>query len=737
MINSKYFDRVLAVLLAFALATVILLKYFPNTLSIASTDPITFDYETQLFDKNKVMSINIVVDEDEWNTMLDQATLKEYISGDIEINGETFYQVGIRPKGNTSLSTVASDDTTDRFSFKVEFDHYLDQTCYGLDKLALNNIISDATYMKEYLSYDLLTYMGIPTSLFSYAEVSVNGEVFGLYLAVEVPEESYAERNFGSSYGDLYKPESTDLTGGMGGNKGDVFELSEDKLEEFKNMFNNGGNGQNDAASNTTTNDTADATTQPSMNQPDNATTQPSMNRPEGFSMGGMFGSGSGTNLVYTGDDLDNYSAIWDSSVFDTTKQDYKRIVEALEQISEGNLDGYLDVDTMLRYIAVNSVLVNYDSYFGSLQHNYYLYEKNGQLTMLPWDYNLSFAGFMSNDATSAVNDPIDTPVSGTSLEDRPLVGQVLAVDENVEQYHEYLSQIVSEYFDSGYWEEEIERVDALISEYVQNDPTAFYSYEEYKTGVENLKEFGLLRAQSITGQLNGIIPSTTEAQNTNKENLIDASHISITAMGTQGGGAMGGNGKMDFGNMMPPGGNQMFGQNPWGNTETPGETTEGSAQGDTDDDQMQLPGGMSEEGQQMQPPSGMTEEGQQMQPPSWTTEDGQQMQPPGGMSEDGQQMQPPSGMTQDGQQMQPPSWMTGDGQQMQPPNEMTEDGSQMNQGRNPQQEQTGMGMSMLPDGSRINEGSMDIPTLIWNLSWIVLAMIAVIFVKLYKRRKY
>ena len=50
----------------------------------------------------------------------------------------------------TSLSSIASDPDTDRYSFKLEFDHYIKgQTCYGLDKLILNNNYADATNMKE------------------------------------------------------------------------------------------------------------------------------------------------------------------------------------------------------------------------------------------------------------------------------------------------------------------------------------------------------------------------------------------------------------------------------------------------------------------------------------------------------------------------------------------------------------------------------------------------------------
>lgn len=48
--------------------------------------------------------------------------------------------VGIRPKGNSSLSMVASDDKTDRFSLKIDFGEYVDgQTYHGIRKLALNN----------------------------------------------------------------------------------------------------------------------------------------------------------------------------------------------------------------------------------------------------------------------------------------------------------------------------------------------------------------------------------------------------------------------------------------------------------------------------------------------------------------------------------------------------------------------------------------------------------------------
>ena len=46
--------------------------------------------------------------------------------------------------------------------------------------------------------------------------------------------------------------------------------------------------------------------------------------------------------------------------------------------------------------MAVHEFVVNLDSLSGNMAHNYYLYENDGQLNIIPWDYNLSFGGMMN-----------------------------------------------------------------------------------------------------------------------------------------------------------------------------------------------------------------------------------------------------------------------------------------------------------------------------------------------------
>ena len=53
----------------------------------------------------------------------------------------------------------------------------------------------------------------------SFVYITVNGEDLGLYLAVEGVEESFLKRNYGSDYGELYKPDSMSLGGGRGNGK--------------------------------------------------------------------------------------------------------------------------------------------------------------------------------------------------------------------------------------------------------------------------------------------------------------------------------------------------------------------------------------------------------------------------------------------------------------------------------------------------------------------------------------
>lgn len=261
---------------------------------------------------------------------------------------------------------------------------------------------------------------------------------------------------------------------------------------------------------------------------------------------GGMDGSGNGVSLMYTDDETSSYSAIFDNAETKTTEEDHQRVIEALKNLSTGtDLEKYVDVDEVLRYFAAHTVVVNMDSYTSNMGHNYYLYENDGQISMLPWDYNMAFGGFQAGTASDVVNLAIDTPLSGVSLEERPILGKLLEVPEYKAKYHEYLQEIVDGYFADGKFEEKVQSLNDMIAEYVKQDPTAFVTYDKYETAVTELTKLGTLRAESIQGQLDGDIPSTTEKQKENADSLIDASSIDLSKLGENNArGGMGGGGR-------------------------------------------------------------------------------------------------------------------------------------------------------------------------------------------------
>lgn len=125
---------------------------------------------------------------------------------------------------------------------------------------------------------------------------------------------------------------------------------------------------------------------QPQQEEPEIRTAEPHGKASPNFGGGtGGFGSGSAAALHYIDDDLDSYSVIWDSQVFSSTKSDHKRVVQALKNISEGtNLEQAMDVDSVLRYMAVQTFVVNLDGLSGNMAHNYYLYEKKRPVELNP-----------------------------------------------------------------------------------------------------------------------------------------------------------------------------------------------------------------------------------------------------------------------------------------------------------------------------------------------------------------
>ena len=547
MSTHKYIDRICWAALVLALAvTVLLANGEALGLQAASS---AAGYEARLFDASRVHTIDIVMDD--WEGFLEECENEEYQLCSLVIDGESCHNAAIRAKGNSSLTSVAAYGNN-RYSFKVEFDRYDGAgTYYGLDKLNLNNIIQDNTYLKDFLSYRLMDAFGVASPLCSYVYVSVNGEEWGLYLAVEGVEEAFLERNYGSDYGELYKPDSMSFGGGRGNGKDfDMgnFDFGENQPDSHKpgeagensGPNENSGRPEPPSGENGMPNipafgngEAPDGGDFPDTSNTPNTSDFPDAPKdfapPEMFGgegekggFGGGFGMGSSdVKLQYIDDELDSYSNIWDNAKTDITEADQKRLIASLKKLSNNeDIASVVDIEQVIRYFVVHNYVCNDDSYTGAMVHNYYLYEKDGRLAMLPWDYNLAFGTFGGGDAAGTVNTPVDAPVSG-DLADRPMINWIFESEEYTELYHQYFGEFLNSVDIQGM----IEDAYQLIKSYVEKDPTAFYTYEEFETGVETLRQFCSLRSESISMQLES-------GETTTDMGYADASGITLSDMG-------------------------------------------------------------------------------------------------------------------------------------------------------------------------------------------------------------
>lgn len=441
-------------------------RYRPKNTEYGEWNPVstvtlsgTAQYVEEIFKENEIIDIRITISSENRAYMKANAIKEEYVSCNINVAGYTYENVGIRPKGNSTLSSLAKT-STERFSFKVKFNEYeKGQKLLGLKKLVLNCGYQDKTFVKEYESYKTMKALGIPTPAYTWARIYLNDEYFGLYFALEDIDETFVERYYGTNIKyTLYKPEGANMSG-----------------------------------------------------------------------------SNSAGSLKYLGDNISSYSDIFNNTV--CTSGDYdsqKSYINMTKVLSSGkNLESVINVDGVLRYAAAMNYLVNLDSYIGAMYHNYYLLEVNGIFTIIPWDFNLSYAGHNVNSASNAVNYPIDKVYTSSNPSDSPLTSKIITTSTK-EVYYRYLKFLAD--YNAVNSTSDIDTVAALIDTALKSDPTKHSTYAEFTKGVSTLKQFIIDRNKSIYAQQNGTQSTTSYGNISTSVNLSD--------MGTMGAGMGGDKGR-------------------------------------------------------------------------------------------------------------------------------------------------------------------------------------------------
>ena len=163
-------------------------------------------------------------------TFSDQTPL--YFECEMFFNGIEWYHVGVRYKGNSSLTAPSG-----KLPLRLKMDEFEDdypaisnQRFYGFKELSLGSNYNDASVMRDKSASDIFRDFGVPAVRTVFYEIWVDkgtgtAEYFGVYTVNEVVFESFLSSEFGSETGNCYKPDGDGATFSTTGFNLEDFEL--------------------------------------------------------------------------------------------------------------------------------------------------------------------------------------------------------------------------------------------------------------------------------------------------------------------------------------------------------------------------------------------------------------------------------------------------------------------------------------------------------------------------------
>ncbi|NQT71247.1 MAG: CotH kinase family protein [Chloroflexi bacterium] len=443
------------------------------------------------FVTDRVVDVYFYMKPELWKNLQSRAEKEQYYQIDFWFDSELVPDVAVRAKGSSSLKYVIEDGSI-RLSLKVDFNLLNDARQFrGLKKLNFHNGFRDPTLIRESLAYELFREMGVTAPRTSFVNLWVNDTHMGLYTQVDHVDRTFLTQHFGRADGNLYKPIPP----------GSYLNWDEEALEKQRSEM---------------------------------ATGSPTVS-PDAYevNLGGgdlsQIEQALGTEQQYDATEIEDEPEKHQYEYLDYMKlktnenrPNHSALMRFLDVLNNEpdetfpeEIEKVLDVDEALRFLAVQTILVNLDSYLGR-GLNYYLYEINGRFVIIPWDLNESFGTYKCNiPREEIINFFIDEPTCGPVVE-RPLVYRLLSYQPYLDAYHGYLEELLAGPFSVETMESRIDEIADMIRPYVEADELKFYPTEDFEYNLSErqgryfgLKSFVAERGESVRMQLDGELPSS------------------------------------------------------------------------------------------------------------------------------------------------------------------------------------------------------------------------------------
>jgi spore coat protein CotH len=417
------------------------------------------------FTDERIATIRIFMKAKDWDFTLQHAFDEQYVPADFWFDDELVPNVGLRPKGNSSLGQAVGWGNP-RLPLAVDFNIFnRARSFHGLKKVFLNNGWSDPTLIREALAYPIFASLGIPTPRASLVDVWVNDTHLGVYTMAEVPDKAFLQRHFADASGNLYKPE--------------VMAARLDWTEkDATKKFNLAGITvpQKDPVLGVNIGGAPFIEILKALGEEESVAGY----KPEPEAEGNMFRGLPPTVMA------DNYV---DAVGLKTNEDnpDYTALFRFLEVLNKEpdatfpqEIEKVLDVDETLRFLAASAVVVHLDNYIG-IGHNNYLYEAGGKFYFIPWDMNMAFGTFnMGIRKNGIINYYVDEP-TGAQTYRYPVVKRLLSYQPYLDRYHTYIQQLLDGPFSPDVILPRIDRLAEMVRPYAKADDRMFYTYEDWE----------------------------------------------------------------------------------------------------------------------------------------------------------------------------------------------------------------------------------------------------------------
>ena len=163
-------------------------------------------------------------------------------------------------------------------------------------------------------------------------------------------------------------------------------------------------------------------------------------------------------------------------------------------------LETILDTDTFLQYLAVNTVIQNWDTY-GRMTHNYFLYNNpdTARLSWIPWD---------NNEALQRGNAEGALSINFSNLNDSqwPLIGYMYADETYKTQYDTYVQETIDNAFNTSTIQAKYATYSALLEPYATTEVEGFTflnSSSDFQIAINELNNQVLERTSTASSYLN------------------------------------------------------------------------------------------------------------------------------------------------------------------------------------------------------------------------------------------